>query len=137
MKDEFFISRDVGVVQHHWLFERLKETYWGKWLSEPQLVGALFESECFSLFRRIEGKPSVQIGFARAVTDKCTFSSVMDVYIETGYRNKGLGTMLMNAVMKDPAIAKTICVISTKDAHRFYRKFGFTNVSAMKHDPQP
>lgn len=137
MKDEFVISTETQALNIPWVIARLKDSYWGAWLKPEQISEAIHNSLCFGMYRIVDGKRKTQVGFARVVTDGVTFSSVMDVYIECGYRQKGLGSTLMKSVMAHPEISKTICVLSTKDAHRFYRKFGFANVSVMKHDPVP
>lgn len=135
LKPGFFIS-DIGEdVDVDWLFNRLKETYWGGWLTRTQLDVAIGHSFCFSLFREVRPKPATQIGFAMVVSDMATFSSVQHVIIESGYRGQGFGTMLMKHVVEHPCVANTISIISTKDRHSFYRKSGFENTKCMKRNP--
>lgn len=136
LKPGFFVSDATADVDFDWLFNRIKETYWGGWLTRIQFARALERSHCFSLFRELDGKPPTQVGFARVISDGETFSSITDVLIESGYRNQGLGTLLMKHVIAQPYVSKTISVLSTKDQHSWYRKFGYINsVKCQQRNP--
>lgn len=111
------------MLDREWIVATLRASYWGGWLTEPQINQAIDASLCFGLYTR--GIAPLQIGFARAVTDGATFSSVMDVIIREGWRRQGFGTALMEEVVRHPLVAPTICVLDTRNAHRFYAKLGF------------
>ena len=122
----YFVSTDDKLLDLEWIVERLtRHTYWGAWLTGPQLKRAFENSVCFGLYLvTTEGRK--QVGFARVVSDLSTFSSVMDVFIEETLRHKGLGTLLMEHVVAHPSVRGTICIMSTKDAAQFYERFGFS-----------
>lgn len=121
-----------------WVVSRLLKAPWGHWLSPERIAEACARSMCFGLFRVGDRK---LVGFARVVSDGVTFSSVMDFYIEEGYRGQGLGTLLMQHVVSHPAVCRTVSILSARTAldpakvTRFYRKFGYIGTPAMMRDP--
>ncbi len=130
------IYNDREKIDHAWLFRVLGESYWGARLSKVQILKAIDASLCFSAFVQPEGQPESQIGFARVVTDGAIFSSVMDVIVEENRRFLGVGTTLMRAVVTHPLVAPTICILNTRDADKFYERFGFERrLAVMKRDP--
>ena len=52
------------------------ESYWAKNISINLVKPSIENSVCFSIFYEAE-----QVGFARVITDKATFSYVADVFI--------------------------------------------------------
>ncbi|WP_235356967.1 GNAT family N-acetyltransferase [Bacillus alveayuensis] len=68
-----------------------------------------------------------QIGFARVITDRAIFAYLCDVFIDEDYRGKKLGTWLLQCILEHPDISgvRRFCLV-TKDAHEFYKPFGFT-----------
>ena len=70
-----------------------------------------------------------QIGFARVVTDYSVFAYLCDVFIHEDYRERALGKWLMECIMSHPELQglKRWCLL-TKDAHGFYKQFGFTEL---------
>jgi GNAT superfamily N-acetyltransferase len=67
-----------------------------------------------------------QVGFARIVTDYATFAWVADVFVLPDYRGRGLSKWLMEVVLAHPQLQGfRRWVLSTKDAHGVYERFGF------------
>ena len=64
------------------------------------------------------------VGYARIITDHARVFYLMDVIIDEKYRHQGLGTLLMDAIMKD--VGHLYGILHTKDAQGFYEKYGFT-----------
>jgi GNAT superfamily N-acetyltransferase len=98
--------------------------YWC--LSVPRSVvsAAMEMSLCFGVY---EDSLGYQIGYARVITDGATFAWICDVYVEEQYRGQGLATWLIECLLTHPRLKnlRRIC-LATKDACRFYEKFGFT-----------
>ncbi len=70
-----------------------------------------------------------QVGFARVVTDKATFGHLMDVFVLSEHRGRGLGKELMQAVMSHPDLqGLRKFTLHTADAHSLYEQFGFHRV---------
>jgi N-acetylglutamate synthase-like GNAT family acetyltransferase len=67
-----------------------------------------------------------QIGYLRIISDKTRFAYILDVVIDETCRQQGIGQAMMNYILTHPDL-KTVYqwLLITKDAHEFYKKFGF------------
>jgi GNAT superfamily N-acetyltransferase len=112
-----------------------EDAYWGKWMQLDQLNDAFSNSLVIGAYAN---NAKTLHGFARIVTDKATFSAVTDLYVYPQYRRQGIGTKIMQAVVKHEHVARTICILHTRDAGKFYEKFGFRHLggSVYQRDPQ-
>jgi len=78
----------------------------------------------FGLYRGAE-----QIGFARVVTDYATFAWLADVFVLNEFRGRGLAKWLIEVVVNHPDLqGLRVWVLGTKDAHKLYRRFGFSEL---------
>jgi GNAT superfamily N-acetyltransferase len=69
---------------------------------------------------------SLPVGFARIVTDYATFAWVADVFVLPEHRGRGLSKWLMEVIIAHPQLQGfRRWVLSTKDAHGLYERFGF------------
>jgi GNAT superfamily N-acetyltransferase len=97
------------------------QSYWGQGRKIEIVQLALNNSLNFGLYKNGE-----QIGFARVVTDYCTFAWLADVFITEGFRGEGLSKWLMEVIMNHPRLMNMRrWVLATKDAHGLYEQFGF------------
>jgi GNAT superfamily N-acetyltransferase len=137
----------ITILQSHrpqhleWLGRNLRQQYWGGWLKDPQIERALKNSMCFWVIERdedgwVNGDP---LGFARVVSDATVFSTILDVFIVPERRGLGLGKQLIRTVVAHPSVAKTICVLESRDAKPLYAKFGFVHRGGdvMQRNPGP
>ena len=135
-----FVSTDQQFLDLSWTGMTLREQHWGAWLKQPRLEAAIKESLCFGAYiKPLEGdflRPK-QVGFARVITDKHTFSSVMDVVVDSRYRKQGIGTRLIDCILAHEDVKRTVAVLGTMDAGLFYEKFGFGPVRGymLQKDP--
>jgi GNAT superfamily N-acetyltransferase len=105
----------------------LKESYWAPDRTKETMVEAMAGSVCLGLYC-----DDRQIGFARAVTDKCTFAWVCDVMVHRDYRGVGLGKFLMDCLHEHPEVARCRqLLLRTDDAHGLYEQFGYSICEAM------
>lgn len=96
-------------------------SYWGQGRKIEIVQLALNNSLNFGLYKNTE-----QIGFARVVTDYCTFAWLADVFIIDRFRGAGLSKWLMEVIINHPQLKNMRrWVLATKDAHRLYERFGF------------
>jgi GNAT superfamily N-acetyltransferase len=66
---------------------------------------------------------------ARVITDRATFAYVADVFVDEAFRGKGLGKLLMSAIMSHPDLqGLRRWSLATRDAHGLYRQFGFSEL---------
>jgi GNAT superfamily N-acetyltransferase len=72
---------------------------------------------------------SNQVGFARIITDFSRLAYLFDVFILEAYRGQKLGTGLIEFLLSCPELRSVRkWMLTTRDAHRFYTKFGFVPI---------
>jgi GNAT superfamily N-acetyltransferase len=122
---EFSISTNRARLQIDAIHKFLSEqSYWARERAKEQTETAIKNSLPFGVY-----KGENQIGFARVVTDYATFAYLGDVYILEEFRGRGLSKWLMETVVNHPDLQGfRRWILATKDAHRLYEKFGFTDL---------
>jgi ribosomal protein S18 acetylase RimI-like enzyme len=66
------------------------------------------------------------------VTDAATFAHLMDVFVLSSHRGRGVGKELMRAVMEHPDLqGLRKFTLHTEDAHALYEQFGFRRVESL------
>jgi len=125
MKD-FRIIEDIREMDIDLIHNYLsKQSYWAKGRSKEAVLKSMENSNCYAVFRGKE-----QIGFARLITDYVVFAWLMDVFVIDEYRSKGIGRFLIDYIMNLTPINTVNGIgLRTKDAHNFYREYGFDNIS--------
>jgi GNAT superfamily N-acetyltransferase len=132
-KDGFVVSTDPALLQIDFIHDALSRTYWANQRTRAVLEEAIRNSLCFGLY---EQKTQRQVGFARIVTDRATFSWIADVIVDEAYRQRGLGQWLFSCVASHPYARDWMAMLGTRDAHALYEKFGFARWEAMRR-PKP
>lgn len=119
--DEFIISTDKSLLDVALIHEYLSNrAYWSKGRSLETVSKSIHHSLCFGVY-----KGSMQIGFARVVTDYATFGWLCDVFILEDYRGRGLGKWLVECVVEHPDLnSLQRIMLATRDAHQLYRNYG-------------
>lgn len=126
-KNEFIISTDkskldVLLIQNY----LANESYWAKNIPFETVQRSIDGSFCFGLYQKENGSTTMQVGFARVVTDHATFGYLADVFVIEQFRGKGLSKWLVEEIMKHPDLqGLRRWMLATKDAHGLYTKFGF------------
>lgn len=124
-KDDFCITTDFKKIDIDVVSSLLGQSYWANSRKKDVIIKSLQNSLCFSLFHMDK-----QIGLVRVITDYATFAYLCDVIIDEEYRHKGLGVWIFECVFKYPDLQDLRrWFLATKDAHEFYKKFGFKNIS--------
>ncbi len=122
---------DIEVVHAY-----LTRSYWSPEVPIAVVRRAIANSLCFNLFLEDQ-----QIGFARLITDRATFAYLADVFVLEEHQGRGLGRMLMDAVVTHPDVqGLRRWMLATADAHGLYTKYGFTPLEnpphfMERHDP--
>lgn len=124
-KDDFHITTDFRRIDINVVCSLLAQSYWANSRKRDVIIKSLENSLCFSLFHKER-----QIGLVRVITDYATSAYLCDVIIAKEYRHKGLGVWFLECVLKYPDLQnlRRWC-LATKDAHEFYKKFGFNSLS--------
>ena len=65
------------------------------------------------------------MGFARVVTDRCTFAWLCDLFVVEAHQGQGLGKWLVECIVAHPDLQTLrIFLLATRDAHELYRRYG-------------
>lgn len=121
----FHVSTDPSLLDITRIHAFLTRSYWAEGIPRDTVARSIQHSIAFGLYDG--GK---QIGFARAITDRATFSYLADVYVEDEFRGQGLGKLLVRAAMAHPHLqGLRRWLLATRDAHGLYRQFGFSELS--------
>jgi GNAT superfamily N-acetyltransferase len=69
------------------------------------------------------------LGFARVITDFTYVALLLDVIVAETSRGKGLGALLMDAVVNDPRLesVQSLELTCQQDLEEFYARWGFTS----------
>ncbi|MEC4726276.1 GNAT family N-acetyltransferase [Shewanella sp. D64] len=119
------ISNELNEMDIDVIHAFISKSYWAKDIPKSVLQKALVHSLCFGVFTN----DKQQIGFGRLITDRATYAYLADVFIIDEYRGLGLGKALMTNIVSHPDLqGLRRMVLSTRDAHGLYAKFGFKPV---------
>ena len=121
MRENLTISTDKLKLQidviHRYLTE---EAYWTSGRTQEMTEKTIDHSLCFGVY---DG--TIQVGFARVVTDYTIFAYLCDVFILEDYQRQGLGKWLTETildVLDDEGVRWTM--LATRDAHELYEDYG-------------
>lgn len=125
--DRFEVSNAPGRVNVDVVASFLAEdSYWAKGRPRKVIEASIANSTCFGAY----AKNGSQAGFARLVTDSCTFAWVCDVFVLPEHRGFGLGKALMQTVVSyTDRLGIGQLVLATADAHGLYAQNGFAPFS--------
>jgi ribosomal protein S18 acetylase RimI-like enzyme len=86
-------------------------------LNSALVVGAFLRSD-------------VQIGFARAISDKTRFAYILDVIVDEAYQRMGVGQSMMKYILSHPELKDVYqWFLVSSTAQDVYRKVGFRELS--------
>ena len=99
--------------------------YWNVDVSREQLALACRRSSAWIGAKDPTGK---LVATARAISDGSKFGWIGDVAVAQAFRGQGLGTALIELLLKHPTLrhVRRSC-LRTADAHGFYRRMGFVD----------
>ncbi|MGH7459546.1 MAG: GNAT family N-acetyltransferase [Longimicrobiales bacterium] len=124
-RGEYAVSTDPARLDIDAIHDFLHNVYWAQGRSRETVERSLRNSLGFGLYHSTR-----QIGLARIISDYTTYAYLCDVYVLDQYRGQGLGTWLIDCVMKHPDLqGLTRFSLVTRSAQALYRKFGFAEVT--------
>jgi len=121
---EYFVSTDRALIDVEAVCRLLHTTYWAKDRPCEAIEKSLDGSINFGVY----APDGSQVGFARVITDYATVFYLCDVVIDEAHRGRGLGKMLVQAVVSEERIAHLRGMLLTSSAHGLYKKFGFEQI---------
>lgn len=102
---------------HAWL----ASSYWSPGIERALVERAIAGSQPIGAYR-----DGVQVGFARAITDRATFAWIADVFVDDAARGQGIGRAMVGWFVDHPDLAGIRRIgLVTADAHGVYEKLGF------------
>ena len=104
----------------------LRMTYWADKRPIEKIEKSVRNSSCYGLY--LEDSDTLA-GFARVISDYATAYYLCDVIIDTEYQHQGLGTALVSYINSLPEFSGLRGFLITRNAHGFYRKFGYEVVN--------
>ncbi|MEI5907694.1 GNAT family N-acetyltransferase [Bacillus spongiae] len=119
---------DINVI-HSYLSE---EAYWSKGIPMENVKKSIKNSSlCFGVYKGEVGQEgSVQIGFARVISDFSSFAYLCDVFILPNFQKQGLAKWLMDIMINHQELTSVRrFMLATKDAHSLYVKYGFEPIN--------
>ena len=126
-KGPYRISDDQTELDLFYVVPALQQSYWADKRPREVIERSIRNSLCFGLYQGDR-----QIGFARAVTDKCTFAWICDIMVHQDFRGIGLGKWLMDCLSEHPDLADVSQhLLRTRDAHGLYEQYGYSVCDAM------
>jgi GNAT superfamily N-acetyltransferase len=120
-RDGYTISTDKARLDIDAIHDYLsQESYWAQGRPREVTQTAVEHSLCFGIYAG-----TVQVGFARVVTDYATFAWLADVFVLELHRGRGLGKWLVECVVNHPDLQSLkFMFLGTRDAHELYRRYG-------------
>lgn len=123
MISDIRISDEKAKLDREMIFRFLnQEARWCKGIPRSRVETAINNSLCLGSYYQDK-----QIGFARVVTDYATFANVVDVFVLSEYRGRGVSRLMMDALIAHPQLqGLRRWMLATSDKQGLYAKFGFT-----------
>ncbi len=123
---KLIFRRTLTVLQIDQLMAFYDREWWTQGRTRSDVERALKSSLVFAL---IDPSNEDLAGFARVVTDYAYKALIFDVIVAPDWRGSGLGKLLMDTVLDDPALARVKHreLYCAEDMMPFYRRWGFTD----------
>lgn len=119
---DYYISSDTSKLAIPEIHDYLSNhSYWAQGRSMADVRKSISNSLNFGIYNN----ENTMLGFARVISDRVVFSYLMDFFIVKEYRGLGLGKALLQHIIDHPELQVAIRLLLTKDAHKFYERFGF------------
>jgi GNAT superfamily N-acetyltransferase len=137
-RGELCISTDCARLDLNVVHGFLTNSYWARGIPRDMVLRSIEHSLCFGIYDESQPlakdagvRASVQVGFARVISDFATVAYLGDVFVLESHRGRGLSSWLMECITQHPALQNLRrWILLTRDAQGLYEKFGFTPVKA-------
>jgi predicted GNAT family N-acyltransferase len=123
--NNFAIVEQLSVNQTQQLYSLFQQMWWTKERTMEDILIMLKHSMSIGV---IEIDTKNLIGYARVLTDEIKYAFIFDVMTVDYHRGKGLGKMLMSAILDHPKLRniKNFELTCAPDMVAYYEKFGFS-----------
>lgn len=98
---------------------------WTNYTQNPEMLESAYQNSLLALAAYDGGQ---LVGVIRVVGDGCSIVLIQDILVLPEYQRRGIGTMLMRAVMERYACVyqMQLATDDTEKTKAFYRALGFT-----------
>ena len=123
--EDYFVSDDKNLLQVDIIHDYLaNQSYWAAGIPKSIVKKSIEGAVCFGVY-----KGTMQVGFARVITDSATFAYLADVFILEAHRKKGLSKLMIQTILAHPTLqGMRSWLLATEDAHGLYSQFGFRSL---------
>lgn len=122
----FTVNDDALRIDIDYVQAFLTTAYWSPGIPREVVERGIANSLRLGLY----DANGAQCGFARVITDRATYAYIADVFVDERERGKGLGKLLMRAIMSHPELqGLRRWSPATRDAHGLYKQFGFSEMA--------
>lgn len=122
----FTIVEQLNEIQIEQLYSLFRQMWWAHDRNMADILTMLKNSISFGL---IENDTQNLVGYTRVLTDEIKYAFIFDVMIAEQHRGKGLGKMIMDAIIAHPKLRniKNFELTCSPDMMPFYERFGFSD----------
>ena len=123
LANNYSVTTDRTLLDVHTIHRYLsEESYWAQDIPFEAVKQSFDHSFVIGVLHG-----TVQVGYARLVTDYVTFGYLADVYVLEAHRGQGLSKKMMEVLMALPWVGSLRhLLLATADAHGLYAQFGFS-----------
>lgn len=120
----FEVVMDVDRFDFDQIVPAVQGSYWGQGRTAMDIRRAFAGSAVVGVFE--DGQ---HLAVARAITDGVFHAYIYDLIVFEPHRGRGLARVLMDTLLVHPQLKSvTGWMLSTRDAHGIYEKYGFAPV---------
>ncbi|WP_157216531.1 GNAT family N-acetyltransferase [Flavisphingomonas formosensis] len=118
----YCLSDDPADMQIDVIHGYLARSYWSPGVPRERVERAIAGSLVIGVFRG-----TVQVGFARLITDRTTFAYLADVFVLEEEQGRGLARAMLHHLQSRPDLqGLRRWMLATHDAHSLYASLGWT-----------
>jgi predicted GNAT family N-acyltransferase len=135
MTSTYYIQNEMTEEQLDQLHALVQKMWWSTDRTKEEMDIMLRRCLPFAV---IDSSTQRLVGFARVLTDEIRYAYIYDVMTEESLRGKGIGKMIMQAILSHPHLShvKYVELTCAPEMASYYEKYGFSenfeNVVAMR-----
>ena len=123
--EEIVLRNGTDKMDFYKVTKMLTNSYWSPGIEVDEVKKGANNSALVIGAFLLEG----QVGYARVVSDKMRYAHILDLYVESSYRKRGIGKRILEYILSHEELKNVdMWFVLTNDAHGIYRKVGFKSI---------